>query len=522
MGAPQYVPTDPTDPPHYQAPQRRPGGWMADRPGELRGGQPTAARLGRQGPDQGYALRLARVLADELELVDREAEDDVIAGCVAVGLKRASLFGRAPIMDDLRAAAAVWGFDRPADDALVSERTRAFAEIANNHHYEERRAVADAVPDEILSLDLDEIQQPRPGRLAQRARARGVSGPRVRFAPAPTGYLHVGSARAALFNWLFARSQGGELVLRIEDTDAERNRPELIDAIIEALEWLGIDWDEGPVHQSGRMDLYRDAAARLLADGRAYLVDAENEPVDGTELLDGHALRFRVAGDGVTEWDDVIRGTVSFENEHLEDFVVWRSNGTPTFLLANAVDDADMGITHIIRGEDLVSATPKILMLRDALGDGEPPVLAHLPLLVNEQRKKLSKRRDDVSVGDYRDRGYLPEAMANYLALLGWGPPDEVEIRPMSEIVDLFRLEDVNQAAAFFDLKKLEHFNAEYLRAMSPDELLERAEPWLSGPEVPWSPDEYDAERMKRVTPLIRQRVRTLADVPSVGRLLLR
>lgn len=159
MGAPQYVPTDPTDPPHYQAPQRRPGGWMADRPGELRGGQPTAARLGRQGPDQGYALRLARVLADELELVDREAEDDVIAGCVAVGLKRASLFGRAPIMDDLRAAAAVWGFDRPADDALVSERTRAFAEIANNHHYEERRAVADAVPDEILSLDLDEIQQ---------------------------------------------------------------------------------------------------------------------------------------------------------------------------------------------------------------------------------------------------------------------------------------------------------------------------------------------------------------------------
>ena len=342
-----------------------------------------------------------------------------------------------------------------------------------------------------------------------------MSAPRVRFAPAPTGYLHVGSARAALFNWLFARSQGGELVLRIEDTDAERNRPELIDAIIEALEWLGIDWDEGPVHQSGRMDLYRDAAAHLLADGRAYLVDAENEPVDGAELLDGHALRFRVADEGVIEWDDVIRGNVSFDNANLEDFVVWRSNGTPTFLLANAVDDADMGITHIIRGEDLVSATPKILMLRDALGDGEPPVLAHLPLLVNEQRKKLSKRRDDVSVGDYRDRGYLPEAMANYLALLGWGPPDEVEIRPMSEIVELFRLEDVNQAAAFFDLKKLEHVNAEYLRAMPPDELLERAEPWLSGPDVPWSPDQYDAERMKRVTPLIQQRVRTLADVPA-------
>ena len=343
-----------------------------------------------------------------------------------------------------------------------------------------------------------------------------MSGPRVRFAPAPTGYLHVGSARAALFNWLFARSQGGELVLRIEDTDAERNRPELIDAIVEALEWLGIDWDEGPIHQSGRMDLYREAAARLLADGRAYLVDADNEPVDGTELRDGHALRFRVGDEGVTGWEDVIRGHVSFENELLEDFVVWRSNGTPTFLLANAVDDADMGITHIIRGEDLVSATPKILMIRDALGGGgELPVFAHLPLLVNEQRKKLSKRRDDVSVGDYRERGFLPEAMANYLALLGWGPPDEVEIRPMSEIIDLFRLEDVNQAAAFFDLKKLTHFNAEYLRAMSADELLERAEPWLTGPDVPWSPEDYEVERMGRVTPLIQQRVRTLADVPD-------
>jgi glutamyl-tRNA synthetase len=342
-----------------------------------------------------------------------------------------------------------------------------------------------------------------------------VSGPRVRFAPAPTGYLHVGSARAALFNWLFARSQGGELVLRIEDTDAERNRPELIDAIVEALEWLGIDWDEGPIHQSGRMDLYRDAAARLLADGRAYLVDADNEPVEGTELQDGHALRFRVGDEGATGWDDVIRGHVSFEHENLEDFVVWRSNGTPTFLLANAVDDADMGITHIIRGEDLVSATPKILMIREALGGGELPVFAHLPLLVNEQRKKLSKRRDDVSVGDYRERGYLPGAMANYLALLGWGPPDGVEIRPMSEIVELFRLEDVNQAAAFFDIKKLTAFNAEYLRAMSPTELLERAQPWLTGPDVPWSPEEYDAERMGRVTPLIQQRVRILADVPA-------
>ena len=159
MGAPQHVPTDPTAPRHYQAPHRRPGGWTADRPGEIGGGQPTTARLGRQGPDQGYALRLARVLAGELELTGHDTQVDVIAGCVAVGLKRASLFGRAPIMDDLRAAAVVWGFDRPADDELVAERTRRFAEIANNHHYEERRAVADVVPDEVLTLDLDEIRR---------------------------------------------------------------------------------------------------------------------------------------------------------------------------------------------------------------------------------------------------------------------------------------------------------------------------------------------------------------------------
>ncbi len=342
-----------------------------------------------------------------------------------------------------------------------------------------------------------------------------MSGPRVRFAPAPTGYLHVGSARAALFNWLYARSQGGTMVLRIEDTDAARNRPELIDAILEALEWLGIDWDEGPIRQSGRMALYRDAAARLLADGHAYLVDADDEPVDGNELSDGHALRFRVADEGVTEWDDVIRGHVSFDHVHLEDFVVWRSNGTPTFLLANAVDDVDLGITHVIRGEDLVSVTPKIVLIRQALGTAELPVFAHLPLLVNEQRKKLSKRRDDVSVGDYRDRGYLPEAMANYLALLGWGPPDEVEIRPMDEIVDLFRLEDVNQAAAFFDLKKLTHFNAEYMRAMTADELLTAATPWLTGPDAPWPAGSYDPECMERLVPLIHERVRTLADVPG-------
>ena len=266
-----------------------------------------------------------------------------------------------------------------------------------------------------------------------------MSAPRVRFAPAPTGYLHVGGARAALFNWLYARQTGGALVLRVEDTDEDRSRPELIDAIVDSLEWLGIDWDEGPVHQSSRGELYRSAVEKLLADGVAYLVDADDQRVDGDQLRDGHGVRVRVPDEGSIGFADVVRGEVTFELENVEDFVVWRSNGTPTFVLANAVDDVDLGITHVIRGEDLLAVTPKVILLRRALGQDALPVYAHLPLLVNEQRQKLSKRRDDVAVGEYRDGGYLPEAMANYLALLGWGPPDGVEIRPMAEIVELFR-----------------------------------------------------------------------------------
>ncbi|MFN0092467.1 MAG: glutamate--tRNA ligase, partial [Acidimicrobiales bacterium] len=259
---------------------------------------------------------------------------------------------------------------------------------------------------------------------------------RVRFAPSPTGYLHVGSARTALSNWIYARSVGGAFVLRIEDTDADRSRPELIDQILRTLEWLGLDWDEGPIRQSGRVERYDHAVDTLLRAGWAF--------------HDEGAVRFRTPDEGVTGWDDVIRGRVEFDNVNLEDFVIRRSNGAATFLLANAVDDLDMGITHAIRGEDLVNTTPKVLLLMHALEAAAPPVYAHLPLLVNERRQKLSKRRDDVAVEDYRDRGYLPEAMANYLATLGWGAPDGVEVRPMAEIVSLFRLEDMNKASAFF------------------------------------------------------------------------
>ena len=356
---------------------------------------------------------------------------------------------------------------------------------------------------------------------------------RTRFAPSPTGFLHIGGARTALFNWLFARQQGGEFLLRIEDTDAERSRPELVEAIFVALEWLGIDWDGEPIHQSGRRDAYEAAAQRLVAEGRAYYCDLTPDEVKaraearGRPGYDGYSrdrglgpgpgrvLRFRTPDEGTTTFTDVVRGEVSFENEHLEDFVIVRSSGDPVFLLANAVDDAAMGITHVIRGEDLINTTPKVLLLREALGEDYQPVTAHVPLIVNDKRQKLSKRRDDVSVGDYIDRGYLPEAMANYLATLGWGPPDGVEIRPMSEIVELFSLEHITKSSAFFDTKKLQHFCGEYVRALTVPEFVERSRPWLVPPHAPWPPDRFDQAVFDRMAPLVQERTTLLSEVPG-------
>ena len=334
---------------------------------------------------------------------------------------------------------------------------------------------------------------------------------RVRFAPSPTGFLHVGSARTALFNWLHARSVGGTFVLRIEDTDAERNRSDLTDSLLAELEWLGLDWDEGPYFQSERRDRHREVVEDLLGRGLAYLCDAENSEVPGSVLADGLAVRFRMPEGGTMAFEDIVRGEVSFATDDLEDFVIWRSNGSPMFLLANAVDDADMGITHAIRGEDLLSGVPKVLLLLDAMGVPRP-TYAHLPLLVNEQRKKLSKRRDDVSIGDYRERGYLPEAMVNYMALLGWGPPDDVEIRPLDEIVDLFRIQDVNKAAAFFDLKKLEHVNATHLRALDRADFIDRVASWV-GDDAPWPSERFDAGLFSVMVDLVQEKLRTLGDI---------
>ena len=335
--------------------------------------------------------------------------------------------------------------------------------------------------------------------------------PRVRFAPSPTGYLHVGSARTALFNWLFARTTGGTMVLRIEDTDESRNRPELTDAIFEYLAWLGIDYDEGPYYQSERRERHREAVQQMLNDGRAYLCDADDNELPGTEMADGRAVRFRTQ-QGTTVIDDVIRGEVAVDHAQLGDFVIWRSDGSPTFVLANAVDDADMAITHAIRGEDLLSSTPRAVLVAQALGT-IPPTYAHLPLLVNEQRKKLSKRRDDVSLESYRQRGYLASAMANYLALLGWGPRDGVEIRPMAEIVEQFRLEDVNKAPAFFDLAKLEHFNGVYIRELDSEELLGALAPYLESDQVPWPPECYRPDVAASMIPLVQEKLRTLSGI---------
>jgi glutamyl-tRNA synthetase len=349
--------------------------------------------------------------------------------------------------------------------------------------------------------------------------------PRLRFAPSPTGYLHLGSARTALFNWLEARRTGGEMLLRVEDTDRERSRSDLVENILTTLRWLGIDWDGEIVFQADHLEEHRDAALQLLASGQAYWCDCTSDAVQaraaergGPPGYDGFcrdralvqsdatALRFRAPDDGTTSFTDVVRGEVAFENTTIEDFVLLRSTGMPVFLLSNAFDDGAMSITHVVRGEDHIPGTPKYLLLRDALGLGRPEVFAHLPLLVNEGRKKLSKRKDSVSVADFQAEGYLPEAMVNYLALLGWGPKDGVEVRPLSEIVERFRLEDVTSSPAFFDVKKLQSFNSDWIRMLDLPDFTQRVRPFLTRGDAA-------AAALAPLAPLVQERVRLLTEV---------
>ncbi|HWG59199.1 MAG TPA: glutamate--tRNA ligase [Candidatus Acidoferrales bacterium] len=379
--------------------------------------------------------------------------------------------------------------------------------------------------------------------------------PRVRFAPSPTGYLHVGGARTALFNWLFARHQGGTLVLRIEDTDVERNRPELVDGILAGLKWLGIEWDEGPVFQSQRIALYRAAAERLLAGGAAFScyckpaayagADAASEQEgegddEGSKSAKGvacpcrhlsdseraakesggvpRAIRFRVPREGATQFEDAVFGPREIQNAEIEDFVLLRSNGLPTYQLSVVVDDMDMRITHIIRGADHLSNTPKQALLYRALG-AAPPIFAHVPLILGPDRTRLSKRHGATSVGSYADEGFLPEAFRNFLALLGWSPGTDEEYLRTPELIERFALAGVSRTNAVFDRAKLEWFNTQYLQKPPVEEVLPFVEAELKRAGL-WNGSQAAAGPawFARAVDLIRPRTRLLTDFSSWAR----
>jgi glutamyl-tRNA synthetase len=376
-----------------------------------------------------------------------------------------------------------------------------------------------------------------------------VSGPRVRFAPSPTGYFHVGSARSALFNWFVARHEpGGVLILRIEDTDESRDREEWVQGIVDAMQWLGFDFDEGPFRQSDNAPAHAAALEELQVAGYLYYCDCTAEQLaarkgaNKTPGYDGYcrdrglakgpstALRFQTPHEGSTVVHDLIRGDVEFVNDTIDDFVVARSSGAVLYALANVVDDRYDAITHVIRGEEHLSNAPKQMMLWEALGVAsgnvvDLPSYAHLPLLVNEQRKKLSKRRDPVATESYRDQGYLAAAFVNYLGLLGWSPRGDEEIVPVATMIEQFRLEDVSHSPAFFDLKKLHHMNGDYIRALSVDEFIDACAPWVRpwdcewvppDRQPPWTRGEFDAELFEKVAPLVHERVATLGEVPGM------
>jgi glutamyl-tRNA synthetase len=383
--------------------------------------------------------------------------------------------------------------------------------------------------------------------------------PRVRFAPSPTGYLHVGGARTALFNWLFARHEGGTLLLRIEDTDIERNRPELVDGILEGLKWLGIEWDEGPIFQSQRLDLYRAAAERLLASGAAFgcyckaaaysgadaaptdpeapegegdeegpklqknvacpcrdLTDAERSAKEASGIP--RAIRFRVPRTGVTQFEDAVFGPREVQNAEIEDFVLLRSNGLPTYQLSVVVDDIDMRITHIIRGADHLSNTPKQALVYRALG-AAPPIFAHVPLILGPDRTRLSKRHGATSVGSYADEGFLPEAFRNFLALLGWSPGEDAEFLRTNELIERFALSGVSRTNAVFDRPKLEWFNTQYLQKPPVEYVLPYVEAELKRAGL-WEGSQASRDQAWFATTveLIRSRTRLLGDFTTWAR----
>jgi glutamyl-tRNA synthetase len=347
---------------------------------------------------------------------------------------------------------------------------------------------------------------------------------RLRFAPSPTGALHIGGARTALFNWLLARGSGGQLVLRIEDTDRERSTPENLAQIIDALNWLQIDWDEGPIMQSERSARHEQELQRLLQQGHAYRSTATAEDVRAYKATHGAergfrgqaeregAVRLRVPDEGATVVHDVIRGETVFEHEHLDDPVIARADGTPLYNFAVAIDDLDAGITHVVRGEDHLSNTPKQLLVLEALGAPQP-LYAHLPLLHGPDGRKLSKRHGAASVQELRRGGYLPQAVRNYIALLGWGSEGDQTILSTDELVAQFRLERVSRNPARFDEAKLRWMNGVYIRSLSPLQLAAAIEEHLER-ERPHAATAVRAEpqRLREAARITQEKVQSLAE----------
>ncbi|MFB8178814.1 glutamate--tRNA ligase [Streptomyces sp. NPDC055966] len=376
---------------------------------------------------------------------------------------------------------------------------------------------------------------------------------RVRFCPSPTGNPHVGLVRTALFNWAFARHHQGTLVFRIEDTDAARDSEESYDQLLDAMRWLGFDWDEGPeiggphapYRQSQRMDLYKDVAQKLLDAGHAYHCYCSQEELDSRREAaraagrpsgyDGHCrdltpaqveeyraqgrspiVRFRMPDETIT-FTDLVRGELTFTPENVPDYGIVRANGAPLYTLVNPVDDALMEITHVLRGEDLLSSTPRQIALYKALIElgiaKRTPAFGHLPYVMGEGNKKLSKRDPESSLNLYRDRGFLPEGLLNYLSLLGWSLSADKDIFTIEEMVAAFDISDVNPNPARFDLKKCEAINADHIRMLDVKEFAGRCAPWLQAPFAPWAPEDFDEEKWAAIAPHAQTRLKVLSEI---------
>jgi len=318
---------------------------------------------------------------------------------------------------------------------------------------------------------------------------------RVRFAPSPTGFLHIGGVHTALFNWLFARHEGGDFHLRIENTDTSREVAEATQQIQDSLSWIGLDWDGEVTFQLDRMERCREEAARLVAEGKAYEDDG--------------AIRMRMPEEGVTAWDDLIRGRIEWENERLDDLVIVRGDGRPTYNFASPVEDWLDGITHVLRGDDHVSNTPRQIRILEALG-APLPAYGHVANILGPDGKKLSKRHGATSVEEFRAQGYIPEALVNFLALLGWSYDDKTTVMSREELVERFTLERVGASPAVFDFQKLDWLNGVYLRALPPEEYADRLTSYLREQGYEW-----DDELVRKVAPLVQDKIATLGEFPA-------